>query len=54
VIAIGAAVDETASGESETDFELGQGTIYIIAAVGLLLILTVFGVLAPAKIRKLE
>ena len=53
VVAIGAPIDETSSSEDDS-FAIGQGTVYIIAGVILLLIATVFGVLAPAKIKKLE
>lgn len=53
VVAIGAPIDETSSSEDDS-FMIGQGTIYIIAGVILLLIATVFGVLAPPKIKKLE
>ena len=54
VIVIGAAIDDTSSAEEDDGFEIGQGTIYIIAAGGLLLVLGLFGLLAPAKIKKLE
>lgn len=53
VVAIGAPIDETSSSEDDS-FMIGQGTIYIIAGVILLLIATVFGVLAPPKIKKPE
>ena len=52
-LGIAAALDDTVSGE-EDGFEIGQGTVYVIAGFGLLLILTLFGVLAPSKIRKVE
>ena len=52
-VAIGAPIDETSSSEDDS-FAIGQGTVYIIAGVILLLIATVFGVLAPPKIKKPE
>ena len=54
VVAIGAPLeDDTSSGE-DSNFEIGEMTVYIISGGVLLLILTIFGMLAPAKIRKLE
>jgi hypothetical protein len=54
VVAIGAPLEEDTSSVEDSSFEVGQMTVYIIAGGSLLLILTVFGMLAPAKIRKLE
>ena len=54
VISIGEAVDDTTSADEDDSFEIGQGTIYIAAAGALLLLLAVFGLLAPAKIKKIE
>jgi subtilase family serine protease len=46
-------VDDTSSSE-DSGYQFSQMTVYIITGGVLLLILTVFGMLAPAKIRKLE
>ncbi|MFL2967584.1 MAG: CARDB domain-containing protein [Candidatus Poseidoniaceae archaeon] len=54
VISIGEAVEDTTSADEDDSFEIGQGTIYIAAAGALLLLLAVFGLLAPAKIKKIE
>lgn len=54
VVAIGAPLEDTTSAGNDDSFEIGQMTVYIITGGVLLLILTVFGMLAPAKIRKLE
>jgi hypothetical protein len=54
VVVIGAALDDDTSSGEDSDFEIGEMTVYIISGGVLLLILTVFGMLAPAKIRKLE
>ena len=51
VVAIGASVDDTSSSEDES-FAIGQEGIYIIAGVGLLMVLGLFVLLAPPKIKK--
>ena len=53
-IAIGAPLQDTTSTEEDESFEIGQGTVYIIAGVVLLMIIALFGFLAPPKIKKLE
>jgi len=54
VVSIGAPLEEDTSSGEDTNSEFGQMSVYIISGGALLLILTVFGMLAPAKIRKLE
>ena len=51
VVAIGASIDDTSSSEDDS-FAIGQEGIYIIAGVGLLMILGLFVLLAPPKIKK--
>ena len=53
-VAIGEALQETASTEDDDSFEVGQTTVYVIAGVILLMIIALFGFLAPPKIKKLE
>jgi hypothetical protein len=53
-VAIGEALQETASTEDDDSFEVGQTTVYVIAGVVLLMIIALFGFLAPPKIKKLE
>lgn len=53
-VAIGEALQETASTEDDESFEVGQTTVYVIAGVILLMIIALFGFLAPPKIKKLE
>ena len=53
-IAIGAPLQDTTSTEEDESFEIGQGTVYIIAGVVLLMIIALFGFFAPPKIKKLE
>ena len=54
VVAIGAPLGDETSSSEDAGYEFSQMTVYIITGGVLLLILTVFGMLAPAKIRKLE
>ena len=54
VVGIVAPLEDTTSAGEGDDYEIGQMTVYIITGFVLLLILGVFGLLAPAKIRKLE
>lgn len=54
VVAVGAPIDNSVSSEDEEGFSIGQGTVYIIAGGALLAIIALFGLLAPAKIKKLE
>ena len=53
-VAIGETLQETASTEDDDSFEVGQTTVYVIAGVVLLMIIALFGFLAPPKIKKLE
>ena len=53
-VAIGEVLQETASTEDDDSFEVGQTTVYVIAGVVLLMIIALFGFLAPPKIKKLE
>ena len=53
-VPIGEALQETASTEDDESFEVGQTTVYVIAGVILLMIIALFGFLAPPKIKKLE
>lgn len=53
-VAIGETLQETASTEDDDSFEVGQTTVYVIAGVILLMIIALFGFLAPPKIKKLE
>ena len=53
-VAIGETLQETASTEDDESFEVGQTTVYVIAGVILLMIIALFGFLAPPKIKKLE
>ena len=53
-VAIEEALQETASTEDDESFEVGQTTVYVIAGVILLMIIALFGFLAPPKIKKLE
>ena len=50
-IAIGAPLQDVSSTEEDDSFEIGQETVYIIAGVVLLMIIALFGFLAPPKIR---
>ena len=54
VVAIVDPLAEDTSSAEDAGYEFSQMTVYIITGGVLLLILTVFGMLAPAKIRKLE
>ncbi|MCH2647745.1 MAG: hypothetical protein MKZ58_05235 [Candidatus Poseidoniaceae archaeon] len=53
-VAIGETLQDTASTEDDDSFEVGQSTVYVIAGVVLLMIIALFGFLAPPKIKKLE
>ena len=53
-IAIGAPLQDVSSTEKDDSFEIGQGSIYITSGVILLMIIALFGFLAPPKIKKLE
>ena len=53
-VAIGETLQDTASTEDDDSFEVGQTTVYVIAGVIFLMIIALFGFLAPPKIKKLE
>jgi subtilase family serine protease len=55
VIAISAAIEEdTTSSQDDGGLGLGPASLYAISAGVLLLLLAMFGLLAPAKIKKIE
>ena len=54
VIAIGTAIEDTTNSQEDAGMEIGQGSIYAISGGVLLLVLALFGLLAPARIKKVE
>ncbi len=54
VIAIGTAVEEPTSSQDEEDLGMSQGMVYGITGGVMLLVLAIFGLLAPAKLKKIE
>ncbi|HIF46128.1 MAG TPA: hypothetical protein EYQ73_04955 [Candidatus Poseidoniales archaeon] len=54
VIAIGEAVQEPVISDGTSSFQVSQTTLLLGAGAVLLLILTIFGLFAPAKIKKIE
>ena len=54
VIAIGVATEDPTNSQDDGGMEIGQGSIYAISAGVLFLVLALFGLLAPAKVKKIE
>ena len=54
VIAIGTAIEDSTNSQEDAGMEIGQGSIYAISGGVLLLVLALFGLLAPARIKKVE
>jgi hypothetical protein len=54
VIAISTAIEDPTNSKDDGGMDIGQGSIYAISAGVLFLILALFGLLAPAKVKKIE